>query len=264
MSTAEPEHAGHDEPERIQPLPTEGLDRYLLHGRRQVRQLLQALIDAHALVSVHLPPGRESFLSALVSLSGDEESLYLDACIDEGTNRRATLADKLMCVTQLDRIRIQFSIEAATLVSLDGRTALLAPVPGQMLRLQRRETYRLQVPLSHEARCAIPRPGDAGSLSVRIIDIGAGGIAFHAAPDALPRLEPAAELPGCLLLLPDLDPITATLEVRNVNPQRNRSGIETLRVGCRFAALPRGADTAIQRYILRTEREINARERGGL
>ena len=255
-------HAAHGEPERIQPLPTEGLDRYLLHGARQVRQLLQALIDAHALVSVHLP-GRESFLSALVSLSDDEASVYLDACIDEGTNRRAAQADKLMCVTQLDRIRIQFSVAGPAVVSLAGRAALQAPIPEHVLRLQRRETYRLQVQLSHAVQCTLPRPGNAGPITVRIIDIGGGGVAFHVAPGAL-DLEMGAELPNCLLNLPDVAPIPLTLEVRNITPQRSRSGIDTLRVGCRFAALPRGADTTLQRYILRTEREINARERGGL
>ncbi|TAH43134.1 MAG: flagellar brake protein [Betaproteobacteria bacterium] len=263
MSSEEQDGAAHGEPERVQPLPIEGLDKYLLHGERQIRQLLQALIDAHALVSVHLLPGRESFLSALVTLPEDEEWLYLDACIDEGTNRRATQAGKLMCVTQLERIRIQFSIESASLVSLQGRTALKARLPGQMLRLQRRESYRLQVPLAHEVQCAIPLPGGAGRLAVRVIDIGAGGIAFHLAPDAI-ALELAQTFSGCELSLPEVDPIAVSLEVRNINTQRNRSGTDTLRVGCRFAALPRGADTTIQRYILRTEREINARGRGGL
>lgn len=263
MSQPEQDRAEGSEPDRIQPLPTEGLDKYLLHGPRQIRQLLQSLSEAHALVSVHLTPGRESFLSAIVSLADDESAVYLDACIDEGTNRRATQARKLLCVTQLERIRIQFSLEAAALATLDGRTALRAPLPAQMLRLQRRESYRLHVPLSHEARCALPRPDGGPRLPVRIIDIGAGGIAFHLAPDA-PHVELGMELAGCLLTLPDVEPMVVALEVRNVTTQPSRSGNDNLRVGCRFAALPRGADTAIQRYILRTERELNARERGGL
>ena len=75
MSQPEQDRAEGSEPDRIQPLPTEGLDKYLLHGPRQIRQLLQSLSEAHALVSVHLTPGRESFLSAIVSLADDESAV---------------------------------------------------------------------------------------------------------------------------------------------------------------------------------------------
>ena len=42
------------------------------------------------------------------------------------------------------------------------------------------------------------------------------------------------------------------------------SGAELLRAGCEFADMPRGAEDAIQRYILKVERERNARDRGRL
>ena len=62
-------------------------------------------------------------------------------------------------------------------------------------------------------------------------------------------------LPDCRLNLPDGDPIELTLEVRNITRQTQRNGIETLRIGLRFAELPRTAETRIQRYIFNTERE---------
>ena len=58
--------------------------------------------------------------------------------------------------------------------------------------------------------------------------------------------------------------IELDLEVRNLNRQTQRNGTEQLRVGLRFAALPRTADTRIQRYIFKTERELNAKARGGI
>lgn len=259
------EHAHDEQPrqERIQPLPTVGLEKFLLRGRRQVRQLLQELIDHRALVSLYLLPGAESFLTAPVTLSDDEEWLYLDASIDAATNQRSTQAGSLLCVTQLERIRIQFSLSGVSLTSLGGRTALKAAVPADILRLQRREFYRLPVPLSHPIACSLARIGAPGRVDVRVLDIGAGGIAIQLPPGEI-SLELSQELPNCLLKLPEVEPITLSLEVRNIQRQASRSGIESLRVGCRFAALPRGADTAIQRYIFRVDRERSARERGGL
>ena len=70
--------------------------------------------------------------------------------------------------------------------------------------------------------------------------------------------------PAVRLSLPDGDPIELTLEVRNITRQTQRNGTELLRVGLRFADMPRTAEARIQRYIFNTERERNAKERGGL
>lgn len=263
LPMSENEHDEAPDQQRITPLPPEGLEKFLLRGRRQVRQLLQELIEHRALVSLYLLPGRESFLTAPVTLSDDEEWLYLDASIDSGTNHRATQAASLLCVTQLAHIRIQFSLSGASLTTLGGRAALKAAVPADILRLQRREFYRLPVPLSHPVSCSLPRAEAESRVDVRVIDIGAGGIAIQLPPDLI-ALELSQELPDCLLRLPEVEPITLSLEVRNIVRQTGRSGIETLRVGCRFATLPRGAETLIQRYIFRADRERSARERGGL
>ena len=52
--------------------------------------------------------------------------------------------------------------------------------------------------------------------------------------------------------------------VCNLLPQRQPNGIEVKRVGMRFDSLPRGADSAIQRYIFRIDRQRKARRNGEL
>ena len=96
-----------------------------------------------------------------------------------------------------------------------------------------------------------------------VIDIGGGGIAVTVVPTAA-ELVIGSTLPECRLSLPDGDPIELTLEVRNITRQTQRNGTELLRVGLRFADMPRTAEARIQRYIFNTERERNAKERGGL
>lgn len=252
--------------EPAEPLPTDNLEQYLLHGRRQIRQLLQELIDGHALVSAHLSPGNQSFLTALITLSDDEEWLFFDVSPDPVINRRALQADQLACVTQFEKIRIQFSVSDVTEVQVDGRPAFAAPVPAQVLRLQRREYYRLHVPLADDLVCrlavdaALP---DATPIEARVLDISAGGLGLQLPADST-GVVIGATLEDCRLNLPEGEPLSVRIEVRNISRQTGRSGSETLRVGCRFVDLARAADTRIQRYIFRTERERSARERGGL
>lgn len=246
------------------PQQSDSLEKYLVHGRRQIRQLLQGLIDGHSLISAHLSPGRDAFLTALITLSDDEDWVFLDTSPDKLINEKIGQVEKLICVTQLNKIRIQFSVDSITPMQLDGRPAFAAQVPEQMVRLQRREFYRLHVPLSHGIDCRLPAesPGETAA-DVRVIDISEGGLAMQLPQDSK-AYSVGTIVDGCELHLLDKTTISVRLEVRNVTPQTSRTGVQTQRVGCRFVELQHPADTQIQRYILRTERELNAKERGGL
>lgn len=247
-----------------QPHQSDNLEKYLVHGRRQIRQLLQGLIDGHSLISAHISPGKDAFLTALVTLSDDEDWVFLDVSPDAKINQQVAQAEKLICVTQLNKIRIQFSVDSITPMQLDGRPAFAVQVPGQMVRLQRREFYRLHIPLSHGISCSLPADGaDSTPTDVRVIDISEGGLALQLPQNNAPY-KIGTLINDCVLHLLDSTTIVVRLEVRNVTAQTSRTGVQTTRVGCRFVELPHPADTQIQRYILRTERELNAKERGGL
>jgi c-di-GMP-binding flagellar brake protein YcgR len=61
-------------------------------------------------------------------------------------------------------------------------------------------------------------------------------------------------LPDCRLLLPDHDPVVATLEVRNSAQVRQKSGAFQTRLGCRFVELPGEMATQLQRFVMNVER----------
>jgi hypothetical protein len=75
--------------------------------------MLSAFIDASA----------DSFLTAIVALSADENHLVLDAASDETVNRRVEAAEQLICVTQLDRIKIQFAARGIQRIQHEGHDA---------------------------------------------------------------------------------------------------------------------------------------------
>lgn len=243
----------------------DGIEKYMLRGRRQITQLLEELVENRCLVSAHTGGG-QAFMTAVLRVDDEAGRVVLDASPDPEANRRAQAAQRLTCVTQLDHIRIQFPLTGLSAAREDGHAALHAPLPTEMLRLQRREYFRLKVPLAHEVNCQLQAEDLARKpvqVSARAIDISAGGVAVTLAPDAA-EFVIGARLPGSTLKLPDGEPIELTLEVRNISRQTQRNGTEVLRVGLRFAELPRNAEHRIQRYIFNTERERNAKERGGL
>lgn len=241
------------------------LEKYTLHGRRQIRQLLEELMEHHALIAAHFG-NNQSFVTALIGLSEDEDSLFLDVSPDTSINRRVLADDRLLCVTQLDRIRIQFALSELQEVSRSGHNAFRAPVPERILRLQRREFFRLQVPIAHAPSCILNAKGvddTPRQVDARVLDISVGGVALQL-PPAVAEFVIGGKLDDCTLRLPELDSIPLHLEVRNINRNVQRSGTELLRLGCQFVGLSRSGESVIQRYIFNTERERNARERGGI
>ena len=98
------------------------------------------------------------------------------------------------------------------------------------------------------------------SMEATVLDISSGGLAILLPPNE-PALEPDTVLADCRLMLPETGPIVTSLRVRNLFRITNRDGSTMLRAGCEFTDLSSSMASTIQRYILKAERERNARER---
>jgi c-di-GMP-binding flagellar brake protein YcgR len=246
----------------VAPMQGENLEQYFIRGQQHVRQLLQELIDGHSLLSVHLLPGGLSFLSTIVTLSEDETWLFIDASPNEVIHRHSMEAENLLCITQLNKVRIQFYVGTVTEVQVEGHPSLAAHIPDEILRLQRRDAFRLQVPLSHRLICILPaqeytKTGHKKLLEVPVVDISAGGLSIEVpASKTVPTV--GDKIKGCHLRLPGDIVIGISLEVRNHGRRIHGDGKEVLRLGCSFIGLPTQAESQIQRYIYQAERAINA------
>ena len=101
---------------RIELIHAEDEAKYLLRDSREILAILKHIVSARALVSARLAPGRESYLSALIQVDDGEDGALLDASADPLQNERILRAEALDCVTQLDKVRIQFLLRGQRLV----------------------------------------------------------------------------------------------------------------------------------------------------
>jgi flagellar brake protein len=244
-------------------LSPEDEEQYTLHDPREVRWLVQSLIQARALISAHLMPGGLNSPTALLELY-DDDTVLIDGNHSALMNQRVLQADYLMCVSQLDRVRIQFRLHDLELVEVDGRPAFQAPMPEWMVRLQRRELFRLAIPPLHKVHCTVPVSAAAGlpevSMDLRVLDISGGGVAVML-PDNHSAFHPKKRFANCQLHLAEAGKIPVTLEVCYVSKLEQRPGQVLMRAGCRFVDLPFNLENQVLNYIFRTERARNARER---
>lgn len=238
-------------------------EKYMVRNPRQIRLLLQAMIDQRSTITAH-PDGREqSFPSALLELDEDEDELLLDGSPNPGINRMVANASSLLCFARVDNVMVRFRLNDQRQVDDDGRVAFRAPLPAEAYHLQRRELYRLETPVGDSPYCVIPDPAGGEAHRFRVVDISAGGIALLL-PAEQPLLRLQQRCDGCELQLPDTPPIAISLMVCSQLLRKQANGQEQQRIGLCFENLPRGADAAIQRYIFRIDRERKARSNGDL
>lgn len=243
----------------------DSLDKYLLRSRKEIVLTLRALREKRALITVYFNQGDDFLLTTLIAIEGDSDALIFDIGSDADMNRKALACrDKLFFVTSLDKVKIQFSVSRLEKTRFEGHPAFRAPLPDTFLRLQRREYYRLTIPISNPLKCCIPfKQADGTETTVETIvyDISCGGLAVMAPPEGV-GFEVDRLFENCRIDLPHIGTITATLQVRNVFEVTQRNGARVKRAGCQFEDMPGHMRTLIQRYITRIERERQAKETG--
>lgn len=236
-------------------------DKYMLRNPAEVLAVLRQLQQRFTQLTVFSNEGQDMLLTVVVEVSPDH--LILDIGADEEVNRRVEAAERHYCIGQLDRVRIQFLLGRFNRIDHNGQPAFFATMPKEVLRLQRREFYRLSAPAARPLRCRIPMTlpdGRAGSFDAIVLDISVGGVGLTGFPEDLP-LEVGQILTNCRIELPEEGIIETTLRVCQTGI--SFIGNQTrLRAGCEFVSLPGPKQTLIQRYIIKVERERKARASG--
>lgn len=251
-----------DEPTHLQ--DDEQLSRFALREPGEIATVLRALVEARALISASLVPGGHACPTALLAVH-DDGRLVLDGNRDEAMNRRMAAATRMVCTAQLDLVPIRFRVSAPTRILHEDYVAFSAPWPQAVLRMQRRETYRLPSPASAPVTV---HPGDAehtpdpDAAGLRVLDISGGGLALAVPDGAQARFQPGTRLTHCLLRLGELPPLAIALEVIYTRPHEVR-GLAQSRAGCRFLDLAAPAEQQVMQYIFQVERQRNARLRRG-
>lgn len=242
-------------------LETGEYDKYMLRTHAEILMVLRGLRDRKAQITVFFNEGQDMLLTMLVAIA--EDHLIFDVSADAELNRRATLTARHYCVAQLDKVRIQFLLGEFAPVMHAGRPAFLGAFPHELLRLQRREFYRLITPIARPLKCRMSLPlADGGAYlhDATVFDISVGGVGIAAPPEEIP-FEPGQIVSDCRIELPEVGIVQSALRIcqLGVSFQHGRT---RRRAGCEFLDLPGPMATLIQRYIIKVERERKARESG--
>lgn len=246
-------------------LDQQNLSEYLLYSRSEILFVLRSAMQKKCMLTAYFDGGRSFFLTSLLAISDDGNWLYFDVSNDAAINKAALAATKVMFTTMVDRVKVQFSVAGLQEVPAGSRKAFACQLPETLLRLQRREHFRLSTPIATPVKCdllAAKPDGSAIMLALNLLDISGGGVGMMVPDEHAPLLQVGNTYAGCKINLPEEGMITTGLCVRNAFPVTTKTGNHYIRVGCEFVDLPGTSLNAVQRYIIRIERERKAREAG--
>lgn len=236
----------------------EPTSRYALTSQLDILDVLRSLALENRLIHMRVAGGDTSILTTLLHIDSAEESLIFDGSSDESWAQQIEKAQNLSFEASQNGVHISFTTGPATLCSYDERPAFRLPYPTELIRVQRRDAFRVATPQNKPVLCTIPM--DEGAIVLQLADLSSTGLG---AVDASFEVDGAIGTiyRNCRLELPGDEPLNVTLRLVQVR-DFERANKHLRHLGFAFEGL-RGATLArIQRYVSKLEREALARSRG--
>lgn len=240
---------------------------YQVHSRREILALLRDIWQQKQMINMIADQGDVSIVTAVLAIDELNGSVIIDATQHQKLMQRFLESENISFETALEQIRILFFVPKVESCLYADLPAFKIALPESMIRLQRREYYRVPTPFVSPVNCriTIPQDGTSETRSVTVVlqNVSGGGIAIVDEHGLLDQTI-GRVYGNCRIDLPGGTLIVASLEIRNVQEMRLPNGRHVRRLGCLFVDLPHAMMAAVQRYITKLEREQNARATGRL
>jgi len=240
----------------------ENYGQYILGNPLEILRHLRLLQEQRHFITLYLDSGQQFFLTTILSIDEENQRLLLDPPGQTTLLQPALNAAQGTMTTQVDRVKIQWRMPPLRVEQHDGRPALATALPTRILRLQRREFFRIETPKLSPLRCKFARvhaDGRAEAFDFPLFDISGGGMCLtgpisHADKFALGEL-----FADCRLDIPGESVLSVNIRIREISRIETATNEQQLRLGCEFINLPGTRQTLIERYITRLERERKTR-----
>jgi len=234
--------------------------KYLIHSRTEIAHVLRAIMQKNELVTAYFNQGHDFILTSIVEVDQGLGTVILDCGANEVLNEKILDSEKVIFVTTQDRVKVQFVAERIEAVRYNSRNAFRVKFPATLLKMQKREFYRLTTPVINPIKCLIPT-AEHGRIEVNIADISIGGIGIVGYSPEI-EFDAGKVYDGCRIDLPDVGAVVVSLAVRSTFDVTLKNGSKTKRSGCEFVNIPGSMQAMIQRYIIKLDRERRARLSG--
>lgn len=236
------------------------LASYRIFSRWEISTILQFIRERKQLIRLSIRHGAQTSLTSVLQVDPDGGNVVIDVTSDTALNQELIQANSIRLETVLNNIKIIFDLDRVEECLFEERLAFISSIPSSLIRLQRREYYRVDTPRASPIKCTITAPENNGMISVvfPLENISGGGIALVDKKFGL-DVTVGRIYNNCQIALSDNAPLIVKLEIRYARNVKLPNGKDVRVISCRFGALPRAAFSTVQQYIATLEREYRTK-----
>ena len=194
------------------------LQRFAVHSPSEIVSRLRALQAAAVPLNAFVDADASFGVVTLRRVDEVAGELVFAGTAVGGSRERLPIVPLTTFVGYDDVGKVQFATRPAKGGRGGGGPVFATPIPELLFSLQRRSAARMRVETAREAICRIPVPDGAGEWeALRVVDIGAGGIAVLAFPASFEPIV-GQEIHNCRLDLPGIGGAVVSVQVRHIGP----------------------------------------------
>ncbi len=238
-------------------------EKYMLRSAKEILALLHAIQRSNALITAHFDHGKYSMLTAILDVRESDNSMLLDYGVNKHLNRRMVAGGKVLFDTIHNRIKVQFSAPNIVKTRFENQDAFRMKIPASLLRIQKRDYYRADTPMTQPLQCIVPARDNEQSedthldhpvWEVSLENISIGGICIVGFPEQA-VITQGMVFEGCRIVLPKTGKIIVDMEIVNTDDAKVKMRGKTKRYGCKFINIDEVVQSMIQHYIIKLDRE---------
>jgi c-di-GMP-binding flagellar brake protein YcgR len=222
--------------------------KFLIRSPKEIQLTLNAIVQKKSATILYFD-NEQRFLKTLL-LGVTENGIWLDVGPNEEDNIHLLDSDSITFVTKHQGAKVQFVCHQPLIATYASHPAFYFPLPDHILRLQRRDYFRLSTSPDAPLKCIIPTLAMKSEKhdEITIMDISVGGIALICKEHNV-KLGAGEIYPDCRIELPGIGTLIATIQVRNLFDVSSPSGEISKHAGCEFVQMDGKMCMLLQRYV---------------
>lgn len=237
---------------------------FRIPSKREMLSILQRIAKQGTRVALYYDAHHNFILTTLLAVN--ENGMWLDVGPFPPENERLLLSEQFTFISVHQNVKVQFVAHHVENALFENTKAFYLELPDYLLRIQRRDFFRLSIPAGTPVMCIIPIKRDnpdkpdapAAMREVAVLDISGGGIGLLCGEDEADLLK-GKTFQDCKIPLPGIGIATATIEVKSGIKFTARNNVVQMRAGCQFINLSSQAESLLHRYTTRLQAEALAK-----